>query len=338
MESIIIRKLEHIISDINSAEKDLLSNPTSPDLAKKYSHLTRLATLHRGYLGLIEQIKDTESLLRSEIGDFAQKELDILLPQKNKILRTIKELLIPIDSVTRVFLEIRAGTGGEDACIFAGQLFNMYEKFSKSKGWTIRIIDSHIQNLRIKRITITVSGKGVHSLLKHEAGVHQIQRVPITESGGRVHTSTATVSVLPELENIDLDLKDSDLDWKICKSSGPGGQSVNTTDSAVTVIHKPTGVSATSRMKSQKQNKDEALRNLKAKMVHAQAKTAHQERNGERKSQIGTGMWAEKIRTYSAQHNHVRDHRLENDPHSFDDIFGGDLDDLITRLRIQTSR
>ena len=249
----------------------------------------------------------------------------------------IKMLLIPKDpdDDKNVIIEIRAGTGGEEASLFAGDLFRMYSKYADSKKWKVEILSINTTGLKgIKEVIAIISGNCVYSNLKYESGVHRVQRVPVTEASGRIHTSTATVAVLPEADEIDVKIDDKDLEIEVCRASGPGGQGVNTTDSAVRVIHKPTGIVVSCQdERSQQKNKARALKILRARLFEMELEAQEKEIASARRSQVGSGERAEKIRTYNFPQNRVTDHRIGFTSHKLDMILDGDIEELVIALR-----
>jgi peptide chain release factor 1 len=251
----------------------------------------------------------------------------------------LKVLLLPKDPLDdkNVILEIRAGAGGDEAGLFAGELERMYVRFAEGRRWKVeRLSASETGVGGIKEVTFEVNGAGAYSVLKHESGVHRVQRIPQTESGGRIHTSTASVAVMAEAEDVDIHVDPNDLKIDVYRSSGPGGQSVNTTDSAVRITHEPTGlVVAMQDEKSQLQNKEKALRVLKSRLLQAEQDRVAAERADVRASQIGTGDRSEKIRTYNFPQSRVTDHRINFSTHDLDGVMNGAIDDLIQALNAQ---
>ncbi|HKJ55633.1 MAG TPA: peptide chain release factor 1 [Nitriliruptoraceae bacterium] len=234
-----------------------------------------------------------------------------------------------------VIIEIRSAAGGDEAGLFAGELRDMYVRYAQRQGWTTETVTENAQGIGgIRDATFEVSGPDAWAHLKHESGVHRVQRVPVTESGGRIHTSTASVAVLPAAEDVDVDIAPGDLRVDVYRSSGPGGQSVNTTDSAVRITHVPTGVVVTSQdQKSQHQNRDKALRVLRSRLLAAEQERAASDRADARRDQIGTGDRSEKIRTYNFPQTRVTDHRINLTVHNLADVLGGDLDEIVAALR-----
>jgi peptide chain release factor 1 len=248
-------------------------------------------------------------------------------------------LLLPKDpnDEKSVVLEIRAGTGGREAALFAADLLEMYERYAERHGWRTEVLSSSPSELDgFKEVVLEVRGKGAYSRLKHESGVHRVQRIPVTESGGRLHTSTATVAVLPEAEETELTLNPKDLEIDVFRSSGPGGQSVNTTDSAVRITHKPTGIKVeVQEERSQRQNREKAMRYLRARLLKMAQDEQQREEAATRKAQVGTGERSEKIRTYNFPQNRVTDHRANLSVHKLPAVMAGDLDDFVDALMAQ---
>ena len=250
--------------------------------------------------------------------------------------RRLALALLPRDAADEraAMLEIRAGTGGDEAALFAGDLFRMYQRYAEGQGWRVELISSSSSEAGgFKEAVASVEGKGVFARLKFESGVHRVQRVPATESGGRIHTSAATVAVLPEAEEVDVQIDDKDLRIDIYRSSGPGGQSVNTTDSAVRIVHIPTGLTVIQQdEKSQHKNKAKALRVLRTRLYEAERERLHQERAGARKSMVGSGDRSERIRTYNFPQGRVTDHRINLTLHRLPEILEGDMNELVGAL------
>ncbi len=279
---------------------------------------------------LLQEKPDEEMVL------FLKDEVVSLNVQKEKLVEALKVLLLPRDPNDEkdVIIEIRAGAGGEEAALFAAVLLRMYLRFSERKGWHAEIIDSHPTDIGgFKEITFSIKGQGAYSLLKYEKGVHRVQRIPTTESGGRIHTSTATVAVLPEAEEVELEINPQDLRIDTFCSTGPGGQSVNTTQSAVRITHLPTNtVVSCQDEKSQLKNRDKAMRVLRARLFDRMVEEQREEQAQERRSQVGTGDRSERIRTYNYPQNRVTDHRIGLTLHKLDQVLEGDLEATIEAL------
>ncbi len=329
-------KLEHLLSD-----PAVINNRTEyQKYLKEHGEMTRLVSLFNDYQQVIEDIEDSKDLLKDsdpDIRDMAKDEISELTVRKNKLESQLKLQLMPKDSRDdkNVILEIRAGTGGEEAGLFAGDLFRMYSRYAETKGWKIDIIESNPSSAGgFKEIISMVQGKGAFSSLKFESGTHRVQRVPETEAQGRVHTSAVTVAVLPEAKDVELELNPNEIKVDVFRSSGPGGQSVNTTDSAVRLTHLPTGIIATCQdEKSQIKNKIQAMKVLKARIYDAMVKKQEAERSAQRKDQVGTGDRSGRIRTYNFPQGRMTDHRIGLTLYKLDSIMDGDIQPIIDELK-----
>ena len=342
-------KVEAIVSKHNSIEKELSSGNVDPknfaDKSKEYSELGIILKNATQYLNFENDKKDLENIINDEKSDkdminLAKKEL-IDLEKQNKINENkLKIFLLPkdLDDKKNAIVEIRAGTGGLEATIFCSDLFKMYEKVCSKKKWKLEIISiSKSEAGGFKEIIFSVTGSDIYSYLKYESGVHRVQRVPDTETQGRVHTSAATVAVLPEAEEVDIKIKDSDLMIDVFRSGGPGGQSVNTTDSAVRITHLPTGVVVSQQdEKSQHKNKAKALKILRARVYEAEKQKKDKERSENRKNQIGSGDRSERIRTYNFPQGRVTDHRINLTLHKLDEFLSGEIhEEMNESLRLK---
>ena len=339
------QKLNDILENFSNLEEKLnnLNSDNFSDyakLSKEYSDLKPLIDRINQLFKCEKEIKDLDELLISEDEEIkaeAINEKNILLEKKQKIEEEIKVLLIPkdISDEKNAIVEIRAGTGGEEAALFASDLFRMYLKFSELHNWKCEVMDiSETDHDGIKEVILNISGESVFGTLKFESGTHRVQRVPETESGGRIHTSAATVAVLPEASDIDVDVLEKDLRIDIFRSSGPGGQSVNTTDSAVRITHIPTGVvSQCQDEKSQHKNKAKALKVLRSRIYELERQKKDEERALSRKSQVGSGDRSERIRTYNFPQGRVTDHRINLTLYKLDKILMGEsLNEIIEAL------
>ncbi len=335
--------LESRFDDLNARMGDaaIVSNTSLyQKIAKERSDLSPLVETYRRYKKIRKELNDNRKLLDENDEEIRRltKEDNIRLEAEEKILEAeLKVLLLPKDPNDRknVFLEIRAGTGGDEAALFASDLFRMYSRYAETKGWKVEIMDSNPTGIGgFKEMIILVSGQNVFSHLKYEAGVHRVQRVPKTEQQGRIHTSAVTVVVIPEAEDVDIQINESDLETDVFRASGPGGQGVNTTDSAVRITHKPTGTVVVCRdERSQIKNKAKALKILKSRIVESEREKKEAADRVTRKSMVGTGDRSEKIRTYNFPQNRMTDHRIGLTLHQLDMILDGKLEETISALR-----
>jgi len=340
-----IDKLEKTIERYNELSR-LLSDSSvisNPELFKKYSieykELEPIVNLYMAYKKVESEIKDVQELLESEdeeIRELSEGELERLQNEKERILSDLKILLIPKDPYEgkNIIMEIRAGVGGEEAALFAKDLYKMYLGYADRKGFKVEILDSHETDLGgFKEIVFSVSGKDVYKHLKYESGVHRVQRVPETEASGRIHTSTATVAVLPEAEEVDVEINPDDLRIDVFHASGHGGQNVQKVATAIRIIHKPTGIMVTCQdERSQLQNKMKAMRILRARLLDLYEQQKEQEITSARRAQIGRGNRNERIRTYNFPQGRVTDHRINLSLYNLPEIMEGNLDELINAL------
>ncbi|HLG19860.1 MAG TPA: peptide chain release factor 1 [Bdellovibrionota bacterium] len=310
-------------------------------LSKEHASLTDIVEAFRRYKKTVQEIDEGSEIAKSndaDIAAMAKQELTVLEERKAKITEELRFLLIPKDpnDEKNVFLEIRAGTGGEEAALFAAELMRLYLRFAERRRWKVEMMSKSETGLGgLKEAIILLEGKNVYSQLKYEGGVHRVQRVPATEGSGRIHTSAVTVAVLPEAEEIDLKIDEKELQFDVMRASGPGGQSVNTTDSAVRVTHIPTGLVVVCQdEKSQHKNKAKALRVLRARLMEREEAKRQAEIASARRSMVGTGDRSERIRTYNFPQNRLTDHRIGLTLYRLDSIMEGDLDEIVAALRL----
>ena len=343
-----VEKVREIISKHEVLEKELSSNKVDKKnfarISKEYSDLNEILICAKEFLNFYETEKDLEKIINDssceeEMRELAKIELDEL--KKNKILneKKLKLFLLPKDDADKkdAIIEIRAGTGGLEASLFASDLFKMYEKVSHKKKWSLEIISITKSDAGgLKEVIASIKGKNIYSSLKFESGVHRVQRVPETETQGRVHTSAATVAVLPEAEEVDVKIDDKDLRIDVFRSSGPGGQSVNTTDSAVRITHIPTGIVVSQQdEKSQIRNKEKGLKILRSRIYEHERKKIEDARSKDRKSKIGTGDRSERIRTYNFPQGRVTDHRINLTLHKLVEFMEGEVfDEIVESLNL----
>jgi len=338
-------KLEEVENRYEELERLLtapkvLANPKEMQkLARERAEIIKLVETYRVYKKVSEEIQESRALLLEsdeEMRELAKSELQSLKERQAALEQEIKVLLLPKDprDEKNIFLEIRAGTGGEEAALFAAALFRMYAKYAEMSRWRVEVMNQNPTGLGgFKEIIALVEGKRVYSRLKYESGVHRVQRIPVTESSGRIHTSTVTVAVLSEADEVEVEINPNDLRIDVYRSSGPGGQSVNTTDSAVRITHLPTGMVVTCQdEKSQHKNKAKALKVLRARLLDQLMEEQRSEISEERKNQVGSGDRSERVRTYNFPQNRVTDHRLGLTLHRLDGILEGDLSELIDAL------
>jgi peptide chain release factor 1 len=347
-----IEKVKEIINQHNFLEKELSSGDIDPKLfakkSKEYARLGEVIVSARHFVNFENEKKDLENMIQDktndqEMIDLAQKDFDELIKRKEKYDSELKLFLLPKDEDDdkNAIVEIRAGTGGLEASLFCSDLFKMYEKVCSKKKWQLDLINiSKSEAGGFKEVIFSVNGNDIYSYLKYESGVHRVQRIPETETQGRVHTSAATVAVLPEAEEVDIQIKESDLRIDVFRAGGPGGQSVNTTDSAVRITHIPSGVVVSQQdEKSQHKNKAKALKILRSRVYEAEKRKKDQERSSNRRSQIGTGDRSERIRTYNFPQGRVTDHRINLTLHKLEEFLSGEIHEEMNqelRLREQT--
>jgi peptide chain release factor 1 len=308
-------------------------------LIREHAELNKIVSVFNEYQKVLQGIEDSTELLQDsdpEIKNLAREEIAALNQNKIRLEDDLKKLLLPKDpnDHKNVIVEIRAGTGGEEAALFAGDLFRMYTRYAETRNWQVEVMAQHLTGVGgLKEIIALVHGKGAYSEFKYESGIHRVQRVPATEAQGRIHTSAVTVAVLPEAEEVDVQIEPSDLKIDVYRSTGPGGQSVNTTDSAVRITHLPTGLVVTCQdEKSQLKNKNKALKVLRARLLDKITQEQNEKRSEERKSQVGSGDRSGRIRTYNFPQGRVTDHRIGLTLYKLDAILAGSLSELINEL------
>jgi peptide chain release factor 1 len=338
------------LDELEHRYEELSTQMSSPDVAadpdrmrrlgKDLAELADVVAPYREYREAVRQTNEAASLAKQEsdpeMAAFLRGEADAAGAKVEELRQRLEGLLVPSDPNDRkdVVVEIRAGAGGQEAALWAGELLEMYRHFAERHRFKTDVLSASPSAIGgFKEVVLEVRGKGAYSRLKHESGVHRVQRVPVTESQGRVHTSTATVAVLPEAEEVEVQIRPEDLEIDVFRSSGPGGQSVNTTDSAVRITHKPTGIVVGSQEeRSQLQNREKAMRYLRARLLRLAQERAAAEEAAARRSQVGTGERAEKIRTYNFPENRVTDHRVKLTLHQLQNVLAGDLDPFVDAL------
>lgn len=342
----VFERLQEMVERYDELER-LLCNPdviSDSDLLRKYSkeqsNLSEPVEVYRQYLSVEQQLTDAKEMLQEKLDadmkEFVKAEIDDLRDQSARLQEELQFLLLPKDpnDDKSVFVEIRAAAGGEEAALFAGTLLRMYTRYGERRRWKTEVLDAHYTDIGgFKEVTLAIEGKGAYSRLKFESGTHRVQRVPVTESGGRIHTSTATVAVLPEVEDVQVEIHEKDIRIDVFCSTGPGGQSVNTTQSAVRITHLPTGIVVSCQdEKSQLKNRDKAMKVLRARLYEKYQQEQQQEQAANRKSQVGTGDRSERIRTYNFPQSRVTDHRIGLTLHRLEAVLDGDLDEIIQGL------
>ena len=344
-----LEKVKEIIIKYDNLEKDLSASNIDPKIfakkSKEYANLGNIISIAKEYMNFDKQKRDLEQILDDrnndkEMFEMAKKDLDEMILKKENYENKLKIFLLPKDEDDdkNAIVEIRAGTGGLEATLFCADLFKMYEKVCSKKKWNLELISiSKSEAGGFKEVIFSVNGNDIYSYLKYESGVHRVQRIPKTETQGRVHTSAATVAVLPEAEDVDIEIKDSDLRIDVFRAGGPGGQSVNTTDSAVRITHIPTGVVVSQQdEKSQHKNKAKALKVLRSRVYESEKRKKDLERSSNRRSQIGTGDRSERIRTYNFPQGRVTDHRINLTLHKLDEFLSGEIHETMNEeLRLK---
>jgi peptide chain release factor 1 len=343
-----LEKLEEIekkYEELNNILEDpeIFSDHTkSQKYSKEQADLQEIVYKIREYKAVITGISEAEDLLNTEkdeeMKELAELELEELKEKKPKIEEELKIMLVPKDprDSKNIILEVRAGTGGDEAGLFAADLFRMYSKYAESKRWKVEVLDMNPTGVGgVKEVVASIQGKGAYSKLKYESGTHRVQRVPATETSGRIHTSAATVAILPEAEDVDLKIDPKDLRVDTYCSSGPGGQGVNTTYSAVRIVHEPTGLIVQCQdSRSQIKNREKAMKVMRSRLYDLELENQEKEMSDDRKSQVGSGDRSERIRTYNFPQNRVTDHRVGLTLHKLSSILEGELDELIENMSL----
>ena len=333
-----LSKLVKIKEQFEYLEAKLASGETENfgQLSREYAELKPVADIAIEYLKALEERDDVSMMLEDlDLREMANEELKRIDSMIKKSEIALRQALLPVDEADKrsAILEIRPGTGGDEAGLFASDLLNMYKRYAENKGWNFEVIEEQISDVGgIKEVTAHINGTNVFSRLKYESGVHRVQRVPTTESAGRVHTSAATVAVLPEAEEVDVNIAPTDIRIDTMRASGAGGQHVNTTDSAVRITHIPTGIVVVSAEKSQHRNREIAMQVLRSRLYDLERKKIDDERSADRKTQVGSGDRSERIRTYNFPQGRISDHRINLTLYKLDQILAGDLDEFIDAL------
>src|SRR6266481_1074799 len=339
-----IDKFSRRFAELETALSDpkAFDNPQrAQELAREYARLKELVASGGAYVKVLADLQESRALLKSEkaeseLAQMAREEIARLEAEEKRLEHEVQAGLVPPDPANsrNTIIEIRAGAGGQESALFSADLYRMYTRYAENRGWKVEHMDSSFSDLGgYKEVIFEITGTDVFKRLKYESGVHRVQRVPATEAQGRIHTSTCTVAVLPEAEEVDIELKTEDLDISVCRASGPGGQGVNTTDSAVQIIHKPTGlIVRCADQRSQQKNKARALTVLRSRLLERKVAEENAKYAAQRKAQVGTGERNERIRTYNFPQNRVTDHRIELTLYNLPVVMEGDIDPIIEPL------
>ncbi len=334
-----IDKLNAIVERFQFLEAKMsqgLSGDEIAEVGREYAELKPVVEQVESFKQLLSDIEDAEAMMSDpDMRELAEEELPVLRARLPEMEQAMRLALLPRDAADArpAMIEIRPGTGGDEASLFAGDLLRMYQRYAERQGWRLDIVEQSLTELGgVKEVIAHVKGDGVFARLKYESGVHRVQRVPETESGGRIHTSAATVAVLPEAEDVDIHIDPGDIRIDTMRASGAGGQHVNTTDSAVRITHIPTGIVVVSSEKSQHRNREIAMQVLKTRLYDAERQKAHDERAASRKSQVGSGDRSERIRTYNFPQGRMTDHRINLTLYKLSEVMAGDLDEIIDAL------
>jgi peptide chain release factor 1 len=339
-----IEKSSRRLAEVEIALSDpkVFANPArAQELSREYARLKELVAVGAAYTKALTELAANRELIKAEPADsdlakLAQEEMARLEQEEKRLGLELQRGLLPPDPADsrNTIVEIRAGAGGSESALFAADLYRMYTRYADAQGWKVETLNSNPSDLGgFKEVIFSVSGTDVYRRLKYESGVHRVQRVPATEAQGRIHTSTATVAVLPEAQEVDIELKPEELDITVCRASGPGGQGVNTTDSAVQILHKPTGlIVRCADQRSQQKNKARALTVLRSRLLERSVAEENAKYAAQRKAQVGTGERNERIRTYNFPQNRVTDHRIELTLYNLPSVIDGNLDDIIAPL------
>ncbi len=331
------------LAEVESALSDprvFANNQRTQELAREHARLRNLQAQGTAYLKTLDELEANRVLVATEpdpdLVKMAQEEITRLESEAERLAQKIQEGILPPDPADsrNTIVEIRAGAGGAESALFAAELYRMFSRYAEARGWRVETMDASASDLGgLKDVVFSVTGTDVFKRLKYESGVHRVQRVPATEAQGRIHTSTATVAVLPEAEEVDIEINDGDIEYTVCRASGPGGQGVNTTDSAVQIVHKPSGmIVRCSDERSQQKNKAKALKVLRSRLLDQRVAAENAKYAAQRRAQVGSGERNEKVRTYNFPQNRVTDHRIELSVYNLTAVMNGDLDCLIEPL------